>query len=132
MSLADYSKAGCCVGELDAELCLCAGTDIVDLVSRKWTLPVMWLLGKYGSLRFKDISRRLNNANSNTLSIRLDELERAGLVARQKFNEIPPRVEYSLTEEGRRLEELTKPLLRLTLRDRAAFAVRAKFVAKKA
>lgn len=132
MSLADYGKAGCCVGEADAELCLCSGTDIVDLVSRKWTLPVMWLLGKYGFLRFKDISRRLNNANSNTLSIRLDELERAGLVTRQKFNEVPPRVEYSLTEKGRQLEDLTKPLLRLALRDTSTVPVKAKFLTKKA
>lgn len=71
----------------------------------------MWLLGKYGRLRYRDIERKLDGVNPNTLSIRLDELERAGLISKQRFKEIPPRVEYSLTAMGEELGRLSQPLL---------------------
>ncbi len=109
-------KSECCVLGEDKEFCLCQNSLKIDLVSRKWTLLILWLLAKYGRLRFTDIKRKLVEVNPQTLSIRLDELEEAGLISKTRFKEIPPRVEYSLTPEGEELSRLTKPLLNLTVR----------------
>lgn len=49
--------------------------------------------------------------SSSTLSTRLDELREAGLLERERYDEIPPRVEYSLTHDGEELCELLEPLL---------------------
>lgn len=103
-------KAECCVSGEDREICLCRNSAAIDLISRKWTLLILWLLSKYGRLRYTDLERKLDGVNPNTLSTRLDELEETELVARQRFNEVPPRVEYSLTEAGKELARLTKPL----------------------
>ena len=104
-------KGECCVSGEDREICLCRNSAPLDILGRKWSLLILWLLGKYGKLRYNDISKKLDGVNPNTLSIRLDELEDSGLIIRQRFSEIPPRVEYSLTETGRELNKLTRPLL---------------------
>lgn len=104
-------KGECCVSGEDREICLCRNSVPLDILGRKWSLLILWLLGKYGKLRYNDISKKLDGVNPNTLSIRLDELEDSGLIIRQRFSEIPPRVEYSLTETGRELNKLTRPLL---------------------
>lgn len=104
-------KGECCVSGDDREICLCRNSVVIDLISRKWSLLIIWLLSKYGKLRYNDIAKKLDGVNPNTLSIRLDELEKAGLITRQRFNEIPPRVEYSLTDIGKELDGITRPLL---------------------
>jgi len=61
--------------------------------------------------RFGDIERHIPTARASTLSTRLEELVEAGLLAREQHDEIPPRVEYELTENGRQLRERPEPLL---------------------
>jgi DNA-binding HxlR family transcriptional regulator len=107
-------KGECCVSGDDREICLCRNNLVMDVISRKWSLLIIWLLAKYGRLRYNDIAKKLDGVNNNTLSTRLDELEDSGLIKRQKFNEIPPRVEYSLTKTGEELSRITKPLLSFT------------------
>jgi DNA-binding HxlR family transcriptional regulator len=109
-------KGQCCISGEDREICLCRNSVVIDLISRKWSLLIIWLLGKYQELRYNEIAKKLDGVNPNTLSMRLDELEDAGLITRQRFKEIPPRVEYSLTDIGKELSKLTKPLLTLTER----------------
>jgi len=104
-------KGECCVSGDDKEICLCRSSLTMNVLSRKWSLLIIWLLAKYGKLRYNDIAKKLDGVNHNTLSVRLDELEESGLIKRQKFNEIPPRVEYSLTKTGEELSRITKPLL---------------------
>jgi DNA-binding HxlR family transcriptional regulator len=109
-------KGECCVSaEDDKEICLCGSSLTMNLLSRKWSLLIIWLLAKYGKLRYNDIAKKLDGVNHNTLSVRLDELEEIGIIKRQKFNEIPPRVEYSLTKTGKELSRITKPLLNFTI-----------------
>lgn len=107
-------KGECCVSGDDMEICLCRNNLVLDVISRKWSLLIIWILAKHGRLRYNDIAKKLDGVNHNTLSVRLDELEESGMIKRKKFNEIPPKVEYSLTESGEELSRITKPLLNFT------------------
>lgn len=81
----------------------CPVTRTVDILDGKWTILVVRdLLG--GTKRFTDLRRSLAGVSPKTLTDRLRALEQHGLVDRQVYAEVPPRVEYSLTEAGRTLE----------------------------
>jgi len=58
------------------------------------------MIGNYETIRFNKIMKNLNSISPKTLTDRLKELEKAGLIKREIFAEIPPRVEYSLTLDG--------------------------------
>ena len=73
-----------------------------DIVCGKWTLLVIRDLAE-GRSRFCELERSLAGISPRTLSLRLRALEEEGIVARQTFPEVPPRVEYALTEKGRAL-----------------------------
>ena len=73
-----------------------------DIVCGKWTMLVIRDLAE-GRRRFCELERSLAGISPRTLSLRLRALEEAGIVARQTFPEVPPRVEYALTEKGRAL-----------------------------
>jgi DNA-binding HxlR family transcriptional regulator len=73
-----------------------------DVVCGKWTLLVIRDLAD-GRCRFGELERSLEGISPRTLSLRLRSLEEEGIVARQTFPEVPPRVEYELTEKGRAL-----------------------------
>jgi DNA-binding HxlR family transcriptional regulator len=69
------------------------------IVSGKWTLLVLRDLAD-GSRRFTELQRSLAGISPRTLSLRLRVLEEEGVVVRREFPEMPPRVEYALTEKG--------------------------------
>ena len=73
-----------------------------DLVCQKWTVLVIRDLAE-GSSRFCELERSLAGISPRTLSLRLRALEGEGIVERKTFPEVPPRVEYALTEKGRGL-----------------------------
>jgi DNA-binding HxlR family transcriptional regulator len=73
-----------------------------DIVCGKWTLLVIRDLAEHRS-RFCELERSLEGISPRTLSLRLRALEEEGIVARETFPEVPPRVEYALTEKGRAL-----------------------------
>ncbi len=73
-----------------------------DIVCGKWTLLVIRDLAD-GRSRFCELERSLEGISPRTLSLRLRGLEEEGIVERHTFPEVPPRVEYSLTEKGRAL-----------------------------
>jgi DNA-binding HxlR family transcriptional regulator len=73
-----------------------------DIVCGKWTLLVIRDLAE-GRSRFCELERSLRGISPRTLSLRLRALEEEGIVARQTYAEVPPRVEYALTEKGRAL-----------------------------
>jgi DNA-binding HxlR family transcriptional regulator len=73
-----------------------------DIVCGKWTLLLVRDLAE-GRSRFCELERSLNGISPRTLSLRLRALEEEGIVERQTFAEVPPRVEYSLTVKGRAL-----------------------------
>ena len=73
-----------------------------DVVCGKWTLLVIRDLAD-GRSRFCELERSLQGISPRTLSLRLRALEEEGIVERTTFAEVPPRVEYSLTEKGQAL-----------------------------
>jgi DNA-binding HxlR family transcriptional regulator len=73
-----------------------------DIVCAKWTLLVVRELDE-GRSRFCELERSLTGISPRTLSLRLRELEQEGIVERQQLPELPPRVEYALTDKGRAL-----------------------------
>ena len=83
----------------------CPFQDAIDLLSKRHALTIVWYLQREGTVRFNDIRRALA-VNPVSLTQRLGELERAGIVARKAYNETPPRVEYSLTAKGLELVPL--------------------------
>src|ERR671938_587588 len=73
-----------------------------EIVCGKWTLLVIRDLAE-GRSRFCELERSLEGISPRTLSLRLRALEEEGILERQTFPEVPPRVEYGLTEKGRAL-----------------------------
>jgi DNA-binding HxlR family transcriptional regulator len=80
----------------------CPVCQAADIICGKWTLLIVRDLAE-GRSRFCELERSLRGISPRTLSIRLRALEEEGVVARQTFPEVPPRVEYALTEKGRAL-----------------------------
>jgi DNA-binding HxlR family transcriptional regulator len=73
-----------------------------EIVCAKWTLLIVRDLAE-GRSRFCELERSLSGISPRTLSLRLRDLEALGVVERQTFPEVPPRVEYALTDKGRAL-----------------------------
>ena len=94
------------------QVCFCPVKGIIDVISKKWALLIVNSLGNFGVLRFKDLETRLIGVSPKTLSDTLTRLQKAGLVSRESFNEIPPRVEYKLTEDGMEFRKAILPLIR--------------------
>lgn len=65
-----------------------------------------------GPKRFGELQKSLVGVSTKTLSIRLDELERDGIIAKKIFAEVPPHVEYSLTDKGRSLQSIIESMRR--------------------
>jgi DNA-binding HxlR family transcriptional regulator len=88
----------------DCPVCRCA-----EIVSGKWTLLVIRDLAD-GSRRFCELERSLDGISPRTLSLRLRALEEHGVVERHTYPEVPPRVEYALTEKGEALVPLIEDM----------------------
>lgn len=73
----------------------------LDILSGKWKMQIAWELSQQKVIRFNDLQRRLNGISSFMLSKNLKELQEHKLVSRIQYNEIPPRVEYQLSELGK-------------------------------
>ena len=80
-----------------------------DIVCGKWTLLVIRDLAD-GRARFCELERSLEGISPRTLSLRLRALEEEGMVERRTFPEVPPRVEYALTEKGRALAPIIETM----------------------
>ena len=92
---------------LPEELCPVCAT--ADLVCAKWTILVIRDLAS-GCSRFCELERSLSGISPRTLSLRLRALEEHGIVERRTYPEVPPRVEYELTEKGRGLLPLIEDM----------------------
>ena len=80
-----------------------------DLLERRWLLSVLWAAHS-GAVRFNEFLQALGRVPPRTLAIRLAELEQAGVLERRIFDTRPPRVEYRLTEKGKRLGLIVQAL----------------------
>ena len=97
-------------------LCICRLDGIINVISKKWSLLIINSLGNRGRSRFNQIMADLEGISPKTLADTLKDLQQENLIGRESFNEIPPRVEYFLTEDGKSLREAIVPLLKWTLR----------------
>jgi|SRR5215213_6726199 len=80
-----------------------------EVVCGKWTLLIIRDLA-VGSARFCELERSLEGISPRTLSLRLRALEEEGIIARHTYPEVPPRVEYALTEKGEALVPLIEDM----------------------
>ena len=88
----------------------CPLTFALNLISGKWRLPIIWLLSKNETMRYNELKRSINGITNMMLTQSLKELESYGIIKREQFIEIPPRVEYSLTDNGEGLIPALKGL----------------------
>ena len=81
------------------------------LLERRWTVSILWASYE-GALRFNEFKQSLGEIPPRTLAQRLVELEAAGVLERRVIDARPPRVEYRLTDEGRRLKHVVDAVVR--------------------
>ncbi|SBW09846.1 Pyridoxal-dependent decarboxylase [uncultured delta proteobacterium] len=75
----------------------------LEVVGGKWKLAIICMLAEHSPARYSEVKRKVAGITNVMLAQSLKELESYGLVHREQYNEIPPRVEYTLTEKGRTL-----------------------------
>ena len=101
-----------CGGEIAGNgICLCPVEGIINVLSKKWALVIIGTVSNHGRIRFNKILKSIKGISPKTLADRLKELEDAELVNRDAFPEIPPRVEYSLTQDGIEVRDCMIPLM---------------------
>ncbi|MCR6483450.1 helix-turn-helix transcriptional regulator [Amycolatopsis sp. OK19-0408] len=84
----------------------CPIAPVVDIVFSRWTTPILWALNEYGRQRFVELQRSIATITPKVLTQRLRQMERDGLITRTYHAEVPPRVEYEISELGRSLGPL--------------------------
>ncbi|MEK3787234.1 winged helix-turn-helix transcriptional regulator [Paenibacillus sp. FSL K6-1230] len=75
----------------------------ISLIGGKWKMVIMYLLAENETVRFNDLKRQIGAITYRTLSAQLKELEADGLVNRKEYPQVPPKVEYSLTDKAKTL-----------------------------
>lgn len=85
------------------KLAPCPSARTLRLVANKWSVEILFALRAGGVVRFRALQRSLPRVTQKELTRHLRRLESNGLVEREVFAEVPPRVEYRLTERGRSL-----------------------------
>lgn len=90
---------------------LCPATFAFHVIGGKWNLPVLAIMSENESIRYNELKRRLNGITGTTLTNSLKALIDYGIVHREQYNEIPPRVEYSLTLAGKALVPLIESVV---------------------
>lgn len=91
---------------LENELLINGNCDMaytLDLIGGRWKPSILWRLA-YGAMRYSDLRRSLPAVSERILILQLREMESDGLISRKVYPEVPPRVEYQLTDLGKSLE----------------------------
>lgn len=91
------------IKEVDPRYLTCPIRNVIDRFGDKWSLLVLYHLSENGTLRFNDLHRDMADCSQKMLSQTLKRLVQIGLVSRTVYPEVPPKVEYSLTERGKSL-----------------------------
>jgi len=89
----------------------CPIRNVLSRVGDKWSMLVLFTLESNNNQRFKELQRNIPDISQKMLTTTLKMLESDGLILRVAFSEIPPRVEYSLTEKGESLLPLINNLI---------------------
>jgi len=88
-----------------AENKICPLEIAVNSISGKWKIPIVWQINE-GKKRPSEFLRGIANVDRRVLNKQLNEMIEDGILTKESFNELPPRVEYSLTEIGKKLVEI--------------------------
>ncbi|REC42835.1 winged helix-turn-helix transcriptional regulator [Chryseobacterium sp. 5_R23647] len=88
-----------------AENKICPLEIAVNSISGKWKIPIVWQINE-GKKRPSEFLRGIANVDRRVLNKQLNEMIEDGILTKESFNELPPRVEYSLTEIGEKLVEI--------------------------
>lgn len=102
MSKAKHSRFNCSPG--------CAVEAAIGILDGKWKSIILWHLLTEHTLRFSEIRKRMPNVTQRMLTNQLRELEEDGIIHRQVYPQVPPKVEYSLTPLGLSLREILMAL----------------------
>lgn len=97
-------------------ICLCPLEGVIDIISKKWSLLVINEIGNHGRIRYNNLMKELDKISPKTLADTLKELGKLNLVRRESFNEIPPRVDYTLTKDGEQLRQAILPILQWAIK----------------
>jgi DNA-binding HxlR family transcriptional regulator len=89
----------------------CPAESTLDVIGGRWKVPIVWHLSSR-TLRFGELRRAMPDVTPKMLTRQLRELEADGVVRRRVFPEVPPKVEYSLTERGRSLKPVVEAMCR--------------------
>lgn len=87
----------------------CGTAVTLALISGRWKLNILWQLLE-GKLRYGDIKKRIPNISERMLAMQLKEMEADGLVTRTVYPEVPPRVDYELTDLGLSMEPMLRSI----------------------
>lgn len=79
----------------------CAVEAAISLIDGKWKCVALWYLQERGVVRFNELMRLMSGVTQRTLTNQLRELEADGLINRVVYAQVPPKVEYSLSDRGR-------------------------------
>ena len=101
------------MADIKAEYLACPIRNVISRFGDKWSMLVLFLLSRSetGVMRFNEIRRFMSDCSQKMLSQTLTNLEQSHLVHRQVFPEVPPRVEYSLTDTGKSLMPVITALI---------------------
>ena len=91
----------CCIQDADYDKTGFSYT--LSLINGKYKMVILYTLMEFGTVRFNEMKGYIKGISFKTLSSNLKELEEDGLVIRQEYPQVPPKVEYSLTEVGKSL-----------------------------
>lgn len=89
----------------------CPIRNVLSRVGDKWSMLILFTLENHPTIRFKELQRNIPDISQKMLTATLKALEADGLISREVFPEVPPRVEYALTEKGKSLLPLIDNLL---------------------
>lgn len=92
------------IQEKAAENKVCPLEIAVNTISGKWKIPIVWQINE-GKKRPSEFLRGIAKVDRRVLNQQLKEMEQDGILTKESFNELPPRVEYSLTDIGKKLVE---------------------------
>lgn len=93
----------------------CPLQELGEFLERKWSFQIIYEIGNHKMIRFNELQDELKYISPKTLSDTLKKLKGGNLVCKKQFEQIPPKVEYSLTEEGLSLYPIIVDLLKWSI-----------------
>ena len=95
-------------------MCLCSIENILEILGKKWSLVIINEIGRSKKIRYNKLNSKLGGISPSILTSMLRQLEQFDIIERKAFNEIPPKVEYSLSKKGTEFQKLLEPLTEWT------------------